>query len=43
MAKKGIISHTPEQAGMRLKKVPEGPRAHLFRRFEEILKEGSAA
>ena len=34
---------TPEQAGMRLKKVPEGPRAHLFRRFEEILKEGSAA
>jgi len=34
---------TPDQAGMRLKKVPEGPRAHLFRRFEEILKEGSAA
>ena len=34
---------TPEQAGMRLKKVPEGPRAHLFRRFEEILKDGSAA
>jgi hypothetical protein len=34
---------TPEQAGMRLKKVPLGPRAHLFKRFEEILKEGSAA
>ncbi|HLO66171.1 MAG TPA: HNH endonuclease [Holophaga sp.] len=34
---------TPEQAGMRLKKVPEAPRAHLFKRFEEILKEGSAA
>ncbi len=34
---------TPDQAGMRLKKVPEGPRAHLFRRFEEILKDGSAA
>jgi hypothetical protein len=34
---------TPEQAGMVLKKVPEAPRAHLFKRFEEILKEGSAA
>ena len=34
---------TPDQAGMRLKHVPIGPRAHLFKRFEEILKEGSAA
>jgi len=34
---------TPEQAGMCLKRVPMGPRAHLFKRFEEILKEGSAA
>ena len=34
---------TPEQAGMLLKRVPMGPRAHLFKRFEEILKEGSAA
>jgi hypothetical protein len=34
---------TPDQAGMRLKHVPMGPRAHLFKRFEEILKEGSAA
>ena len=34
---------TPEQAGMALKHVPMGPRAHLFKRFEEILKSGSAA
>lgn len=34
---------TPEQAGMRLKRVPQGPRAHLFERFERILKEASAA
>jgi hypothetical protein len=34
---------TPEQAGMRLKRVPRGPRAHLFERFETILKEASAA
>lgn len=34
---------TPDQAGMQLKHVPMGPRAHLFKRFEEILKEGSAA
>ncbi len=34
---------TPEQAGMRLKRVPRGPRAHLFERFESILKEASAA
>lgn len=34
---------TPDQAGMRLKHVPIGPRAHLFKRFEEILKDGSAA
>ena len=34
---------TPDQAGMRLKHVPMGPRAHLFKRLEEILKEGSAA
>ena len=34
---------TPEQAGMRLKRVPRGPRAHLFERFERILKEASAA
>ena len=34
---------TPEQAGMRLKRVPRGPRAHLFERFEAILKEASAA
>jgi hypothetical protein len=34
---------TPEQAGMSLKKIPLGPRAHLFKRLEEILKEGSAA
>lgn len=34
---------TPEQAGMRLKRVPRGPRAHLFERFEAILREASAA
>lgn len=34
---------TPEQAGMSLKRVPRGPRAHLFERFEAILKEASAA
>ncbi|HNX31935.1 MAG TPA: HNH endonuclease [Holophaga sp.] len=34
---------TPEQAGMRLKRIPRGPRAHLFERFEAILKEASAA
>ncbi len=34
---------TPEQAGMRLKCIPRGPRAHLFERFEKILKEASAA
>jgi hypothetical protein len=34
---------TPEQAGMSLKRVPLGPRAHLFKRLEEILKDGSAA
>jgi hypothetical protein len=34
---------TPEQAGMRLKRVPLGPRAHLFQRFEQILKDNSAA
>jgi hypothetical protein len=34
---------TPEQAGMNLKRVPLGPRAHLFKRLEEILKDGSAA
>jgi len=34
---------TPEQAGMMLKRVPMGPRAHLFKRLEEILKDGSAA
>jgi len=28
---------------MMLKRVPMGPRAHLFKRLEEILKEGSAA
>jgi HNH endonuclease len=34
---------TPEQAGMRLKRIPRGPRAHLFERFDAILKEASAA
>ncbi len=34
---------TPEQAGMSLKRIPRGPRAHLFERFEAILKEASAA
>jgi hypothetical protein len=34
---------TPDQAGMRLKRIPRGPRAHLFERFEAILKEASAA
>jgi len=34
---------TPEQADMQLKRIPMGPRAHLFKRLEEILKEGSAA
>ena len=34
---------TPEQAGMCLKRIPRGPRAHLFERFEAILKEASAA
>jgi hypothetical protein len=34
---------TPEQAGMSLKRVPRGPRAHLFERFEAILKDASAA
>jgi HNH endonuclease len=39
--KKG--GRTPEQAGMKLKQVPKGPRAHLFERFEEVLKRASAA
>lgn len=34
---------TPEQAGMRLKNPPKGPRAHLFERFEELLRRASAA
>ncbi len=34
---------TPEEAGMKLKRVPKGPRAHLFERFEEILREANAA
>ena len=34
---------TPEQAGMRLKSVPKGLRAHLFERFERILRDASAA
>lgn len=34
---------TPEEAGMKLKRVPKGPRAHLFERFEEIIREASAA
>lgn len=34
---------TPEQAGMVLKRLPKGPRAHLFERFEELLKRASAA
>jgi hypothetical protein len=34
---------TPEQAGMILKRQPKGPRAHLFERFEELLKRASAA
>ena len=33
---------TPEEAGMHLKRVPKGPRAHLFERFEEILREAVA-
>ncbi|HEY3400251.1 MAG TPA: HNH endonuclease [Geothrix sp.] len=34
---------TPDQAGMILKRQPKGPRAHLFERFEELLKRASAA
>ena len=34
---------TPEQAGMQLKRVPLGPRAHLFKRLEEIIRDASAA
>lgn len=34
---------TPEQAGMILKRLPKGPRAHLFERFEELLRRASAA
>ena len=34
---------TPEQAGMQLKRVPKGPRAHLFERFEDLLKKAAAA
>ncbi len=34
---------TPDEAGMRLKKQPKGIRAMLFERFEEIVREGSAA
>jgi hypothetical protein len=34
---------TPDQANMELKQVPKGPRAHLFERFEELLKRASAA
>jgi 5-methylcytosine-specific restriction endonuclease McrA len=34
---------TPEQAGMVLKRLPKGPKAHLFERFEELLKRASAA
>jgi hypothetical protein len=34
---------TPEQAGMRLKRQPKGPRAHLLERFETVLREASAA
>lgn len=33
---------TPEQAGMRLKRIPKGRRAHLFERFEAILREAAA-
>ena len=39
--KKG--GRTPEQAGMKLKRVPRGPRAHLFERFQELLRQASAA
>ena len=34
---------TPEQAGMQLKRVPLGPRAHMFKRLEEIIRDASAA
>lgn len=34
---------TPDQAGMRLKRQPKGPRAHLFERFEELLKRAASA
>ncbi len=34
---------TPDEAGMTLKRIPKGPRAHLFERFEQILKEAAAA
>jgi hypothetical protein len=34
---------TPEEAGMKLKWIPKGPRAHLFERFEAILREATAA
>jgi 5-methylcytosine-specific restriction endonuclease McrA len=34
---------TPEQAAMQLKAQPKGPRAHLFERFETLVREASAA
>lgn len=37
--KKG--GRTPDQAGMRLKWMPKGLRAHLFERFEMILKDAA--
>jgi hypothetical protein len=39
--KKG--GRTPDQAGMKLKATPKGPRAHLFERFETLVREASAA
>lgn len=34
---------TPDQAGMVLKAVPKGPRAHLFERFQELVKSRTSA
>jgi hypothetical protein len=39
----GKGGRTPQEAGMVLKKVPKGPRALLFERFEQIIRDGSAA
>ena len=39
--KKG--GRTPEQAAMKLKNIPKGPRAHLFERFQQLVNRSTAA